>query len=277
MIRSLLVGLDDTPGGRAAQRVACAVARHSGAGLTGLSVLDSQGIFAPTAVPLGAMAFQEHAQRARLQDAEAHRERARQHFLGAVETAGLAATIANGAGDPVEDILAAAAAHDVVVLGRDCAFGGLPPEGVAEVVQRVLRDNPRPVLVTPEGAEGITRIMIAYDGSLAAARVLQMFVLLGLPTMAPLHVASVSRYAGDAEATAAHAIAYLALHGHSATAHPVVSDDHPADALLAAQAELGADLLVMGAYGQRGWRELLLGSATTRLLEGSRVSMLIHH
>ncbi len=277
MIRSLLVGLDDTPGGRAAQRLACGIARHATAALTGLSVLDSQGIFAPSAVPLGGMAFQEHAQRQRLQDAESHRERARQHFLVTAEAAGLSASIATGNGDPVEDILAAAAAHDLVVLGRDCAFGGLPPDGVAEVVQRVLRDNPRPVVVTPEGAEGITRIMVAYDGSLAAARALQMFVLLGLPAMAPVHVASVGGDRGAAQAIAAHAAAYLSLHGIEPLLHPIGSDAHPAEALMEAQSGLGADLMVMGAYGHRGWRDLLLGSATTRLLEGSRISMLIHH
>jgi nucleotide-binding universal stress UspA family protein len=41
--------------------------------------------------------------------------------------------------------------------------------------------------------------------------------------------------------------------------------------------EFGARLIVMGAYGKRGWREFLLGSTTDRLLAHASRPLFIHH
>jgi nucleotide-binding universal stress UspA family protein len=47
--------------------------------------------------------------------------------------------------------------------------------------------------------------------------------------------------------------------------------------LLSRLADLGADLLVMGAYGHSRMRELLLGGATRSLLQSMTVPVLMSH
>ena len=73
------------------------------------------------------------------------------------------------------------------------------------------------------------------------------------------------------------ASAYLGLYGTATVARSIASTADPAELVIAEVKSLGADLLVMGAYGHRGWREILLGSFTTRLLSECPTALFIHH
>jgi nucleotide-binding universal stress UspA family protein len=71
---------------------------------------------------------------------------------------------------------------------------------------------------------------------------------------------------------------HLARHGVKATIEQTVSADlSVGDALLSRAADLGADLLVMGAYGHSRMRELLLGGATRTLLRSMTLPVLMSH
>jgi len=277
MVKSMLVAMDETPGSEAARGVAFALARETGACLTGFGNLDVAALTAPTAVPLGGMHYKARGDIQRIRDVDAHRERARAQFLLEAGAVGVRATTLLTSGDATEELLAAAAAHDAIVMGVDADFTGSPSAGLARTVERLLKNNPRPLVLTPCGAEPVSRILIAYDGSVPAARALQLFVLLGLPSVAPVHVATIAGDIRAARVMAEAAEGYLALYGHEVHLRPVASDDDPAEILLGEMRTIGANLLVMGAYGHRGWREALLGSCTTRLLARSSASLFIHH
>lgn len=277
MVKSLLVAMDETPGSEAARRVACALASASGASLTGFGNLDIAALTAPVAVPLGGAHYKAHADIQRVRDVDAHRERARAKFLSEAAAAGVRASAILTSGDTVRDLLDAAASHDAVVLGLDTDFSGAASEGLARTVERVLKNNPRPLILTPRGAATVSRVLVAFDGSVPSARALQLFVLLGLPAIAPVHVTTIARDVGSARILANSAENYLALYGHEVHLRPVASSEDPAEVLLGEMRAIGADLLVMGAYGHRGWREALLGSCTTRLLSKSPASLFIHH
>jgi len=51
----------------------------------------------------------------------------------------------------------------------------------------------------------------------------------------------------------------------------------PADLLLRRAAAIDAHMLVMGAFGHRGVREILFGSCTRRLFEGAPLPLFIYH
>jgi nucleotide-binding universal stress UspA family protein len=71
---------------------------------------------------------------------------------------------------------------------------------------------------------------------------------------------------------------YLARHGVKAEIGRTVSADLPVgEVLLSRVADLGADLLVMGAYGHSRPRELLLGGATRSLLRSMTLPVLMSH
>jgi nucleotide-binding universal stress UspA family protein len=67
-------------------------------------------------------------------------------------------------------------------------------------------------------------------------------------------------------------------HGIAAQAHAVPDGDGPVGAQLLSYAqELGADLLVMGAYAHGEWREALLGGVTRYVIDHARLPVLMRH
>ena len=67
-------------------------------------------------------------------------------------------------------------------------------------------------------------------------------------------------------------------HGIRAQAHAVPDHDGPVGAqLLKLAHELGADLLVMGAYAHGEWREALLGGVTRYVLDHAGLPVLMRH
>lgn len=70
----------------------------------------------------------------------------------------------------------------------------------------------------------------------------------------------------------------LVRHGVKAEIERTVSADLPVgEALLSRATDLGADLLVMGAYGHSRARELLLGGTTRSLLRSMTLPVLMSH
>lgn len=71
---------------------------------------------------------------------------------------------------------------------------------------------------------------------------------------------------------------HLARHGVKAEASSLHADDiDPGNALLSRAADLGADLIVMGAYGHARWRELALGGMTRHMLAHMTVPVFMSH
>lgn len=73
-------------------------------------------------------------------------------------------------------------------------------------------------------------------------------------------------------------VEWLARHGVSARHHPAAAlGGEVGDLILACAAEIGADLLVMGAYGHSRLRELVLGGATRTVLDHTPLPVLLSH
>ncbi len=71
---------------------------------------------------------------------------------------------------------------------------------------------------------------------------------------------------------------HLARHGVRAEASQTVSNDiDVGDILLSRLSDLGADLVVMGAYGHSRMRELMMGGVTRDLLRHMTIPVLMSH
>ncbi len=72
--------------------------------------------------------------------------------------------------------------------------------------------------------------------------------------------------------------AILEEHGIPAVAHALPGHDGPVGAeLLKVAHDLGADLIVMGAYAHGEWREALLGGVTRYMLDHADLPLLMRH
>ena len=120
-------------------------------------------------------------------------------------------------------------------------------------------------------------MVVAYDGSLQAARALAAFQATGLAESRDVHIVSVDASAGTAAQNAERAKTFLEHHGVKAVSHVCESSNPPATVILEQIGRLNAGLLVMGAYGQPLLREFFVGSVTRTLLRESPVPLLLFH
>jgi nucleotide-binding universal stress UspA family protein len=73
-------------------------------------------------------------------------------------------------------------------------------------------------------------------------------------------------------------LAWLAQHDVRVTVKPILApDDRAGEAILAAAGEVGADLLVMGAYGRSRFSEWAFGGVTRTVLHEATLPVLMRN
>jgi nucleotide-binding universal stress UspA family protein len=144
----------------------------------------------------------------------------------------------------------------------------------------VMRACPRPLVVVPSAAviPGQGEVLIAYDGSIQAARALHMFVATGLAALGPVRVVAIHAESKvEAAKIADRAAQYLDSHGIDCTVCPLQTAVSPADVLCKQAAARPTQLLVMGACGRSRLAEFFIGSVTTSLVERCPVPLFLYH
>ncbi len=168
--------------------------------------------------------------------------------------------------------------NDLSVVAQTSADGREESGHLLSIPETVVLGAGRPVLMIPYAGRFATlgeRPVIAWNQTREAARA----VADALPILAgakQVSVLTISEHGAPADG--APLCEYLARHGIVArTSHSVARDIDVGDSLLSRLADLGADLLVMGAYGHSKMRELVLGGATRSLLRHMTVPVLMSH
>ncbi|PJI85392.1 nucleotide-binding universal stress UspA family protein [Yoonia maricola] len=136
----------------------------------------------------------------------------------------------------------------------------------------------RPVMMCPLGRSAPSNfgqhIAVAWNGSLEASRAVAM--TLDLAESADT-VTILSGGMSDTQgATADELVNYYQLHGVTANVHRF-DGRNPGEELLKKTTELGASLLVMGAYGQNHERETLFGGNTQIVVDKAEIPVVFVH
>jgi nucleotide-binding universal stress UspA family protein len=181
-------------------------------------------------------------------------------------------------GDPVSVLAAHGRFVDLVVVSqpdRETTFPMLAHE-LAIVAGRPLLVVPRFVAPTTIGAN----VLVAWNGGREAARAIgdAMPLLVRAGQVQVMTISASADRATEDATSAADMAAHLARHGVKAEArNAVAADIDVANLVLSAAADLGSDLLVMGAYGHSRLREIVLGGATRGILQSLTVPVLLSH
>jgi nucleotide-binding universal stress UspA family protein len=177
--------------------------------------------------------------------------------------------------------------HDVIVLGRE-SLRDTDAElaAISLCVDRFIRDGSRPILLLPEAGDvrenGDDRapVLLAFDGSVAASRMLHMFALLAVAAFPQVHVLTMDNSSETAaSAMAEKACTLLRKHGLVNVRGIGLGDRQagtPAEAILGTAKALGAGTIAMGGYGHSGIREVF-GSCTREVLAEARQLLFLHH
>jgi protein CrcB len=205
-------------------------------------------------------AEQEHwaAQLREMVSARATRAEARGIHTDWVDTEGDAAAILADLGRRA----------DAIVVARPADH---EPERMRSALHAALFDTETPVLVVPPNHDGPigTNIAIAWKNDAQAEKSVHAALPL-LRKAQQIHILSAD---GPAEAPA-----ILQEHGIQATLSDV--PDGPASTaqrLLQAAHQIGADLLVMGAYAHGEWREMVFGGVTRTMLTEADLPLFLRH
>ncbi len=183
-------------------------------------------------------------------------------------------------GDSVDALCHASRWCDLVVVERPI----LNPDAPVGwgIVSRTVFDASAPVLVVPDTTklrETGKSVLVAWNGSREAMlamrgalpllrRAERVSVVMGAESPNPLGFSYLPKL--DPQA-------FLARHGIDATFQPMPNDKDSGAALLDHAHAVGADMIVMGAWGNSRITELVLGGATRHLFQHSDIPLLVAH
>lgn len=197
-------------------------------------------------------------------------ETVRQMFEGRMARSGLSAewrALESFSGDSAISSLESARAVDLIVVQqRD-------PELPGANVDALLLQTGRPVLFVPYAMPVDTRfetILIGWNGTRESTRaVFDALPLLTAARQVEIFTVDPDRYGGHEAMTAGGQIAAaLSRHGVTVTVHSQhKSELTHGEAIQNRAVELGADLLVTGAYSQSKLKEFFFGGVTRSVLE----------
>lgn len=277
MLKRILLLLGETPASVSARTYAFTLAQQTGAGLSGLAGIDLSFIEARMPGVAGGTAWKFRLEEQLRKQADDVRRCLRDAFEQECTAHNMAFDWLSFEGDPIKTLHMAAETRDLIITGHDTAFHGNIREQLPEMISQLLLKTPRPVIACPAELANSNEILIAYDGSLPSMRAVQLFTLLGIGQDKRIYVTSIDASQELAARRTSGATGYLRNHGYQVEANPIASDIHPSEVLRIEIADRKINMLVMGAYGHRGFRELLFGSTTTALVEDPRCSLFIYH
>ena len=168
---------------------------------------------------------------------------------------------------------------DLIVAAQspEAGFDGFEPE----FAERIIMETGRPVLVVPrEGRfETIaTHVVVGWNNSPQAARASSdALALLQKADQVTIVSVNPDDEAGREDLPGAEFATMLSRHGVTVTTETVSATSSAGEALLTKASDLGANLLVVGAYGHSRLREYVFGGVTKHLLQHMTVPVLMSH
>ena len=145
--------------------------------------------------------------------------------------------------------------------------------------EAALMTTGRPVLLVPHafGAVRARTVAVAWKPTVQATHALAGAVPL-LIRAERVELITVEGHGGGPPGNAADVAEYLAWHGVPAKCRPAeLGDLSTGQAILRETSEVGADLLVMGAYTHSQTREELFGGATRHVVDNASLPVLFEH
>lgn len=140
-------------------------------------------------------------------------------------------------------------------------------------LEATIRALHRPIMVVNSEFKVPEKVMLAYDGSGASSKALDMLAQSPLFKGIPVHLVTVGEDPAGSNSLQHKATEVLQAAGHDVTA--VTLDGKPSEALVNYQAEHDIDLTLMGAFSHTRLRELVLGSLTAKVLLKSNKPLLL--
>lgn len=274
-LRDVLVHVDDSKSCVARIAASVQLAEKHDAHLVGLYIVPNSAIpgYVDVQVPVDLIKMQED----RLLEAA---KLAEQAFIETTKQAGISSEWRCQKGDAASVLADHGHYTDLIVIGqRDRELNSIGSS--SEMMDEIILTAGRPVLIIPHNFKGSdigTKVIVGWDQGQRATRALHD----AIPLLQKADEVSIMTVNPGSEPKDREHLPSVDIAHHLARHHIQVSADHVTsnelsvgDHLLSRAADMGADLLVTGAYGHARWRELILGGVTRKLLENMPIPILM--
>lgn len=275
MLKTILVGLNGSSSCRTATATALSWARQHNAQVVGLAVVDPDSTASDDF---------ESAESAVLSDDRSasvgaqHAEMLLHEFEWSCLSAGLTATNAQEIGDPGSVLSRHSQSADLLFVGLSRRLNTPVMSPLSETLDKVLTNAIHPVVCVPTTVTPGEAILVAYDGSIQAARTLFAFAGLELFPEHPIHLIAIDKEPGQHEEALMLAAKYLTARGYQTQTKQIAVQSCGIAATLMQQVSVVQPrLLVCGVFGKSWMRPVLCGSVTKALLHEVSVPIFLYH
>lgn len=279
MVKRILVPLDPSPFTQTAIKIAAQIAKKTDAALTGLVILDIEGIEESIGpVPMGGLYYAEKIEMAKKVEASQRVADLLEEFKKRCQEYNVRHDEAHVQGFPSDKIIEEARYYDIVVLGLRTQFQ-FEISKESESLESILKESVTPVLGVPKSfslsidPDKKTEAVLAFDGSLLAARAMQRFAQLVNPDTFKLTIVNSGPDKEQGNYILTKAQEYLKIHGLKNVETFYTSQEIiPA---LRDQFFDKTDVFVVGAHARESIFDFMVGSLTKYLVDQNEKAVFI--
>lgn len=274
MIRRILIPLDPSRYTQTAIRYACEIAKLQNSeimGMVALNIPEIEKSIGP--VPAGGLYWADKLEHSRIETTKRHIEALLEKFKNICEVAGVKHSEAELQGSPSELIMYQSIFYDLVVMGIRTYYYYKKAEDPGVSLEKILLHTITPILAVPKNYVPIKKVVIAFDGSLPAARALQRFSHLAVAKDFEILLLIANPNKEDAEYYLRQAGEYLRAHGLTN-----VKTEWTREPIIAAMQDRFldyADMVVIGLHSKSVIKNFFVGSLTKYLIETAQKPLLI--
>jgi nucleotide-binding universal stress UspA family protein len=280
MIKRILLPLDPSAYTETALEIACFIAEHHEAELTGMVCLDIHGIEKSVEpAPIGAIHYAEKLESYKKKEAGERIEQLLNNFKKVCEHKRLKHREAEIQGGPSQSIIRESIYYDAVIIGMQTFFNFETTDKPSRMLHEIIDHTITPIYAVPEQyslpdqSERKIRVLVAFDGSLPAARAVHQFAQLALPDLMEVLLLTSIENRDEAADYMDQVESYLNAYHISRVSKKIVSEDI-LEVIRDGYIDW-TDFFVIGAHSKPRLLDFVMGGLTRRLMKMEKKPMLI--
>jgi len=269
MIKRILLGLGGTPYTSVAIQRAIELAKRFEAEITGVTVVDIEGLSNVGLVPAGALHAAREMAKQRVRVTKKKIEEAVSELESACAADGITFHIKQEErGDPFDYMISLARYHDIMIFGLRSIFEyDISFEEPKDTLARLISAGVRPIIAVSDKFRPIQKVMIAYNGSMESAKTMKRFVQLRLWPDAKLKIVTFQGSEDKAHKLLYDASEYCRAHGFHVESES--NPGSPKEFLLPMATLWQADMIVLGNSARSLLLKRVLGETALHIIRNA--------
>jgi len=274
MIRKILVPLDPSMYSDNSVNYASYIANKQNATVTGMVVYDIPGIEKSIgSYPIGGLYWAEKLEDAKKEKAKEEIFHLLNKFKNYCKKENVKFSETDVQGSPSKMVLQEGLFYDLIVIGQKTFFHFETQNEPGDSLEKILSHSITPILAVPKKFKAIQNVLIAFDGSLPAARALKRFAHLAIAKDFNIKLVMGDTNLEKGEITLNKAADYLREFG----INKVSTEWSPEKIIdiIESKYKKWTDLYVTGMHSKSGILDFFVGSLPKYLLKESGVPVFI--